>query len=144
MIAVKTKINIEKVTNRRLRPSILFKYPTIKLLAAGITDTSQESFKSLVPIKPEGSKVPLYIVHGIGLNVLNFRGLAFNMDSEQPIYGLQAVDADDPIDPSSLAGKNLRRKDTVYNVSSGHNDMCESRYIKEIADLLRERINQIN
>lgn len=99
LIAVKTKIQIEKVTNKRLRPSILFKFPTIRQLAAGISDTSTEHFKSLVPIKPDGSKIPLYIVHGIGLNVLNFRGLALNVDDEQPIYGLQAVDADDPIDP---------------------------------------------
>lgn len=99
LIALKTKIQIEKATNKRLRPSILFKYPTIKKLAALIAGSTIENFKSLVPIKPEGSKVPLYIVHGIGLNVLNFRELSTNLDKEQPVYGLQAVDADDPENP---------------------------------------------
>jgi thioesterase domain-containing protein len=45
---------------------------------------------SLVPIKPTGNKMPLYIVHGAGLNVLLFNALAINMDPDQPVYGLQA------------------------------------------------------
>jgi len=91
MIAVKTKIQIEKVTHKRLSPSILFKYPTIQQLALALADFTEEVYKSLVPIQPEGSKVPLYIVHGIGLNVLNFRNLAADLGPDQPIYGLQGV-----------------------------------------------------
>jgi thioesterase domain-containing protein len=34
--------------------------------------------------------MPLYIVHGAGLNVLFFNTLAKNMDPDQPVYGLQA------------------------------------------------------
>jgi thioesterase domain-containing protein len=54
-----------------------------------------------VPIKPKGSKMPLYIVHGAGLNVLLFNALAMNMDDEQPVYGLQAKGMngiDEPLD----------------------------------------------
>lgn len=91
MIAVKTKIQIEKVTNKRLSPSILFKYPTIRQLAPAINDFSENAYQSLVPIQPGGSRIPLYIVHGIGLNVLNFRALAADLGRDQPIYGLQGV-----------------------------------------------------
>ncbi|MDB5156759.1 MAG: hypothetical protein JWR50_1466 [Mucilaginibacter sp.] len=91
MIAVKTKIQIEKVTNKRLSPSVLFQYPTIQQLALAINDFKEDVYKSLVPIQPEGSRVPLYIVHGIGLNVLNFRNLAADLGPDQPIYGLQGV-----------------------------------------------------
>lgn len=91
LIAVTTKIQIENITKKRLSPSILFKYPTIKKLAVIITNSSIEQHKALVPIKPEGSKIPLYIVHGIGLNVLNFRSLAYSLDADQPVYGLKAV-----------------------------------------------------
>lgn len=91
LIAVKTKIQIENTTKKRLSPSILFKYPTIKKLATIIADSSIEQNKALVPIKPEGSKMPLYIVHGIGLNVLNFRNLAYSLDIDQPVFGLKAV-----------------------------------------------------
>lgn len=59
------------------------------------------TWKSLVPIKPEGTKTPIYIIHGIGLNLLNFSGLVSYMDAEQPIYGLQALGldgVDEPLD----------------------------------------------
>jgi len=55
----------------------------------------------LVPIKASGSKAPIYIIHGEGLNVLNFSHLVTYMDSEQPIYGLQAfglVGDDEPLE----------------------------------------------
>ena len=45
--------------------------------------------------------MPLYIVHGAGLNVLLFNALAMNMDEEQPVYGLQAKGLngiDEPLD----------------------------------------------
>jgi amino acid adenylation domain-containing protein len=91
LIAVKTKIQIEKLTNKRLSPSVLFKYPTIKQLAGALNDFIEEPYKSLVPIQPNGSRIPMYIVHGIGLNVLNFRNLAVDLGADQPIYGLQGV-----------------------------------------------------
>jgi thioesterase domain-containing protein/acyl carrier protein len=99
LIAVKTKIQIENTTNKRLSPSILFKYPTIKKLAEVIANSSIEHNKALVPIKPEGSKIPLYIVHGIGLNVLNFRSLAYSLDEDQPVFGLKAVVLEDQDKP---------------------------------------------
>jgi thioesterase domain-containing protein len=45
--------------------------------------------------------MPLYIVHGAGLNVLLFNALAMNMDEDQPVYGLQARGLngiDEPLD----------------------------------------------
>ncbi|MBO9619957.1 MAG: amino acid adenylation domain-containing protein, partial [Niabella sp.] len=91
LIAVKTKIQIEKLTNRRLSPSVLFKYPTIQQLAAAVNNFTEEPYKSLVPIQPKGVKMPLYIVHGIGLNVLKFRSLALDLGADQPVYGLQGI-----------------------------------------------------
>jgi thioesterase domain-containing protein len=45
---------------------------------------------SLVPLQPHGSRPPLYIVHGIGGNVVNFYGLSMRMGGELPIYGIQS------------------------------------------------------
>ncbi|HTH83435.1 MAG TPA: amino acid adenylation domain-containing protein [Mucilaginibacter sp.] len=99
LIAVKTKVQIEKLTKKRLSPSVLFKYPTIQQLVVAINGASPELYKSLIPIKPEGSKIPLYLVHGIGLNVLNFRCLVLNLDADQPVYGLQAINIDELDEP---------------------------------------------
>lgn len=44
----------------------------------------------LVPIKPTGSRPPLFCVHGAFGHVLRFHALAAHLDPGQPFYGLQA------------------------------------------------------
>ena len=91
LIAVQVMTRLEKETGRRLPLSTLFEYPTIRQLASLLrADKPTTAFKSLVPIRPQGSKVPIYIIHGIGLNLLYFKSLVDYMDPDQPIYGLQA------------------------------------------------------
>ena len=45
---------------------------------------------SVVPLQPRGDRRPLYIVHGVGGNIVNFYGLAMRMGAETPIYGIQS------------------------------------------------------
>ncbi|TWR31037.1 amino acid adenylation domain-containing protein [Mucilaginibacter pallidiroseus] len=102
LVAVKIMARIEQETGVRLPLATLFEHSTVEQLAARL-DLGDEaiSWDSLVPIKPQGSKMPLYIVHGAGLNVLLFNALAMNMDDEQPVYGLQAKGIngiDEPLD----------------------------------------------
>jgi thioesterase domain-containing protein len=47
-----------------------------------------------VPIQTKGDKIPLYIVHGIGLNILNLKGMVANLSPDQPVYGIQALGLD--------------------------------------------------
>jgi aspartate racemase len=44
----------------------------------------------LVTIQPNGDKVPLFMVPGVGGNVLMFAHLANYLGSDQPLYGLQS------------------------------------------------------
>lgn len=100
MIAVQVMTQLEKETGRRFPLSTLLTYPTVRKLAE-LYETNKQAgnWKSLVPIKPEGSKIPIYIIHGIGLNLLSFNGLVNHMDPEQPIYGLQALGLDGKDEP---------------------------------------------
>lgn len=102
LVAVQIMARIEKETGKRLPLATLFEYATVEKLAARLeVDPASITWESLVPIKPSGSKMPLYIVHGAGLNVLLFNALAMNMDIEQPVYGLQAKGLngiDEPLD----------------------------------------------
>ncbi len=102
LIAVQIMAKIEKQTGKRLPLATLFEHSTIEKLALRLNmDSKSITWESLVPIKPNGSKMPLYIVHGAGLNVLLFNALAMNMDEEQPVYGLQARGLngiDEPLD----------------------------------------------
>ena len=91
LVAVKVMSKIEKITNERLPLSSLFEYSTIEKLALLLmSGKGSISWDSLVPIKPNGTKTPLYIVHGAGLNVLIFSALAKNLDDDQPVFALQA------------------------------------------------------
>jgi amino acid adenylation domain-containing protein len=102
LVAVKIMARLEQETGKRLPLATLFEYSTVEKLAARLEiDAEAITWESLVPIKPKGSKMPLYIVHGAGLNVLLFNALAMNMDEEQPVYGLQAKGLngiDEPLD----------------------------------------------
>ena len=45
---------------------------------------------SLVPLQPHGRRPPLFILHGVGGNVISFHGLAARLGEAQPVYGIQA------------------------------------------------------
>ncbi len=92
MVAVQVMVEIEKLTGQRLPIALLFDHPTIKQLANWF-DSKDKSvgWKSLVKIKEGGKKTPLYLIHGEGLNLLVFSGLANNLDPEQPVYGVQSL-----------------------------------------------------
>jgi thioesterase domain-containing protein len=44
----------------------------------------------IVPIRPSGTRKPLFVIHGVGGNVLGFAELARSFHPEQPVYGIQA------------------------------------------------------
>ena len=102
MIAAQVMQRLHRETGIRLPLTALFEAPTVKKLSLLIEQKGNNSlWKSLVSIKPGGDRLPLYIVHGAGLNVLIFHKLAMNLDPEQPVYGLQARGLngiDDPFD----------------------------------------------
>ncbi|MFI5162555.1 MAG: amino acid adenylation domain-containing protein, partial [Sphingobacteriales bacterium] len=96
LLAVQITTRIEKKLGKKLQIATLFTYPTVAQLSAFIDKESSANikWKSIVPIKPTGNKMPLYIVHGAGLNVLNFSDLSNYVDPQQPLFGLQGVGID--------------------------------------------------
>jgi len=102
LIAIRMMITQEKQTGKDLPLSSLFEYPTIEQLALIIQSTHAEQpgrSKCLVRLKPEGNKIPLYIVHGWGLTVFLFKDLAKNLDPEQPVFALQGIGVDGTEEP---------------------------------------------
>ncbi|MBK1439221.1 amino acid adenylation domain-containing protein [Parapedobacter sp. ISTM3] len=94
LLAVEVITRIEKQLGKRLPLASLFNSPTIEKLALLLDDEETLQWNLLVPIKPEGKKPPLYIVHGAGMNVLAFQPLSNHLDPDQPVYGLQAKGLD--------------------------------------------------
>ena len=91
ILAVNVMIKIEKKTGLRIPLSTLFQYSTIEKFAELLNNEYKIISEYLVPMKPNGTKIPLFIVHGAGLNVLNFAHVIKHFDKDQPIYGLQGM-----------------------------------------------------
>jgi acyl carrier protein len=82
---------LEVVFGKQLPLATLFQAPTIAELAAILLRANwSPPWQSLVAIQPSGSATPLFLVPGVGGNVLVFAKLARLLGIEQPVYGLQA------------------------------------------------------
>lgn len=91
LIAIQVMNELEKATGKRLPLSSLFEYSTIEAFSRLLNDDIKTNqWSALVPIKPKGTKTPVYIVHGAGMEVLIFKQLADNLNIDQPVFGLQA------------------------------------------------------
>lgn len=92
LLAVKVMTEIEKETGKRLPLASFFENSTVAKLAKKLTSNEEENeWNALVPIKTSGSKDPIYLIHGGGLNVLFYKPIVNYLDNDQPIYGFQAL-----------------------------------------------------
>ncbi|QBA63904.1 non-ribosomal peptide synthetase [Muriicola soli] len=98
LLAVRIMSQIEKQTGNRLPLAALLEYPTISKLAAYM-NKEYISWDSLVPLNTNGSKNPIFIVHGANYNVLIFKTLAENLAEDQPVYALQAKGLSGEVEP---------------------------------------------
>ena len=102
MLAVTLMVKVEKEIGVRLPLASLFDHGTIQDMAILLEkETGAIKWSSLVPIRSKGTKRPLYLVHGAGLNLLLYTTIVSHLDPDQPVYGLQAKGldgVDEPID----------------------------------------------
>jgi amino acid adenylation domain-containing protein len=69
----------------------IFRAPTIETLAQLIEGGEDSSrWTSLIPIQPQGSRPPIFCVHGGAGTILHLQPLARRLGPEQPFYGLQS------------------------------------------------------
>ena len=82
---------IEQVYGRHLPLSTLFQAPTIATLTALLSqEQSSSPWQSLVAMQVGGHTIPVFMVPGVGGNVLMFSRLARLLGRTYPVYGLQA------------------------------------------------------
>ncbi len=95
LLAVTLFSRIEQEFGVKLALAELFRSPTIRQLAHAIRSLrTAPEWSSLVPIQPDGSRPPLFLIHGNGGNVLFYRPLAQHLGPDQPVYGLQSKGLD--------------------------------------------------
>ncbi|MEX2212842.1 MAG: amino acid adenylation domain-containing protein [Phycisphaeraceae bacterium] len=92
LIAVRMANEIEDCFGQSVPLAALFETPTIAALARLLHNEADTSDlrNSLVTLRPGGSRVPVFFVHGIGGEVMCFRELVKALGDDQPVYGLQA------------------------------------------------------
>jgi aspartate racemase len=95
LLAVQLFAEIEKIVGTNLPLATLLQASTIEELARVLGKKEWSApWSSLVAIQPGSSKPPLFCVHPIGGNVLEYLNLLPYLGKEQPVYGLQAQGLD--------------------------------------------------
>lgn len=85
--------NIEKEFGITINPSVIFQASTIEQLALAIRDYQRaEAGPFLVPIRPKGSKPPLFCVADNASSALLYRHLAKYLDPDRPMYGVESTE----------------------------------------------------
>jgi thioesterase domain-containing protein len=95
LIAVKLLGEIDRVWHQKLPLATFIAAPTISQFANILRqEQGSTTWSSLVPIESLGSKTPLFCIHPVGGNVLEYYPLAHQLGLEQPIYGIQSAGLD--------------------------------------------------
>ena len=94
LIGVRLFSKIKKTYGLHLGLSTLFEARTIAQLAKLVRDAGKgghsepKSRSPIVAIQPKGARPPLYVISGLGGNVVKFHSMAFHLGEDQPVYGL--------------------------------------------------------
>jgi amino acid adenylation domain-containing protein len=121
LLVVRIVAEVENIFGKRLPLATLLQAPTVAELAEILRrENWTPPWSSLIPLRPGGSKPPLFLMHSHGGNVIEYYALANQLDPDQPVYALQAKGLDGKI----VKGRSLE-------------EMAES-YVKEIRSFQAE------
>ncbi|HEY0607044.1 MAG TPA: amino acid adenylation domain-containing protein [Herpetosiphonaceae bacterium] len=91
LLAVRAMAEIRHRFGRSLPVATLLQSPTIARLAAHLrAHMPPEEWSPLVPLQPQGSQRPLFLIHPGSGTVFCYAELARALGTDQPCYGLQA------------------------------------------------------
>ena len=89
LLAVRLFAEIAKATGRQLPLTTIFRTPTIERLAETLRHEGWRSAWSwLLPLRPGGSKAPLFCVHQHTGQLFCYQPLVHHLGPDQPVYGI--------------------------------------------------------
>jgi amino acid adenylation domain-containing protein len=97
LLAVALFAQLEEASGKRLPLAVIFEASTPRALAALLSSgATPRRWSNMVPIKPAGTRPPLFALTAGDGNVVGFAPLARHISADQPLYALQ---------PSGLDGQ---------------------------------------
>ena len=121
LLAVGLMSRIAQVMRHNLPVRALFEAPTVRQMAQLLRENPEARvWPTLIPIQPKGSHPPLICVAAPNVNALGFAFLARRLGHDQPVYGLQRQDSQNPdrfytqADYESLAASSISALNEVW------------------------------
>jgi thioesterase domain-containing protein len=90
---------IGKACGRHLTPLMIYRAPTVRMLAALLEELDTPRFPSLILLKAGDTGPPVFLAHGLGSSVMEFFPLIEQLHLGRPIYGMQAKGTDGVDEP---------------------------------------------
>lgn len=85
---------IAALKGRRLSPVLIYTAPTIRELAKLLASPESPAVPAVLLLKPGRLEQPVFLVHGLGGNALEFFELVKHLQTERAVYGTQAKGSD--------------------------------------------------
>jgi thioesterase domain-containing protein/acyl carrier protein len=92
LLAIRLISRIQREFERDLPVATLFQNATIEKLSRIIDKGPNGDQSEIVEIQPNGSRPPLFVVNGMGGDLLYARALVRRLGSDQPVFGLRSID----------------------------------------------------
>ncbi|MET8975603.1 amino acid adenylation domain-containing protein [Streptomyces sp. NPDC004539] len=91
LLAIRLASRVRAVLDVELPVRVLFEASTVEALAARLgADDREAGLGVLLPLRPRGSRPPLFCIHPAGGLAWPYARLVQLLDAEQPVYGVQA------------------------------------------------------
>jgi thioesterase domain-containing protein len=100
-LAIQLFNEIKKVTGHLFSPLVIYQAPTIASLAAFLESPRTSAFPKCVLLKSGSSEPPVFQLHGLGGNIMEFFGVVKHLQTSHAVYGLQARGMDGWEEPLS-------------------------------------------
>ena len=90
LAAARVVARLEKRLPTSLSPSDLFRYPTPRALTERLRHNhDRDPENPLVPLRPSGDGIPLFLIHGMFGDVFGFVDVVRQLPSPMPVWGVQ-------------------------------------------------------
>jgi FkbM family methyltransferase len=92
LLVMQLRAEVQRLFGVNISLQDVFKYPTLAESAAALKRGDLETkYQNLIPVRPAGTQMPLFVVHALGGGVDFVADIAPFINADIPIYGLQAA-----------------------------------------------------